>query len=613
MDSRGLPLPWNTDTRPLRPKSVLETFSRDRPRTREDDLNARMSRLNLTPSDSVSVVGARTDVDSPSTRKNPLDLLKKMEARRSEHNRHWDQERASTVLGDSIARPSPGGRLPESPHYARPTTSMSSLRDDGPRPPSIDRIRRLEQSPVGQNPRLAGSPRHQKSSASLGGRSNVSSTLDINKTSTQHGRILFEACLALESKLPTETRVLLPELVKSLGKTSRSSEEINGAIRAAAESASRLSVNVELEADPARMREEMDGLFLLLRETARVSDQNVRDLTRIMLDLPKLIKGPAPPSSSTSTTFTRPYEANHETRSSVDLIDSPRRLQPRSSPRYALETPVRRSEELFRPVTSTGAYFTPPSTSRRPRDSLPANFVPHANGESKGLSGLVSKIRNNNIITPRKYQTLTDDLATIEASPPVPPLDRDRIPELPISPARRNILRKKPSTTSTHTVRGSGSFLPPSKVVSTTAISAINAGEELSPTVPRSARGSMELDGVEIPNTRASIDSFRRQPFERGISEESKRLSSRPISRLSSQNTAGTYHTASEGQGSSYADDAVSALEQRLVAAQKSREEGEDGDGASLYRRRTSGEADWKSRTVSQRFKDTLRRGSGRD
>ena len=376
--------PWPESSRgqSLR-ESTGSTFDR---RSRTDSLRAKMSRLALSPSDSVSAVGSKADYTSPS--KDPLEVLKRIEAQRHQHNRSWD-ERSASVVG---IRPSSG---PESPR-ARPTTSMASLRSPH---------RRLDDSAVTlrsstRMSQVDSEPRTKRSSTSLGGRSNTS--LDIHTASTDHGRLLFEACRALDLKIPSDSPALA-ELLRTFTTASKSAERINAAVRTAVDLGDRVMHDRDLG--------QLDDLMALLREAGRASDQNIRDLTRIMLDLPRILREPRPHRESFTETTPR---------QSVDY-DSPR-YRPRQP------SPIRRSEDIPRPTTSA-SFYTPPS--RRPRESLPPSFVSPPN---RSVSALVSKVRAN-LGSPRR------DLGSIEASPPLP-LNAAKIATA-LSPARRNILKKK--------------------------------------------------------------------------------------------------------------------------------------------------------------------------
>ena len=388
-------------------------------------------------------------------------------------------------------------------------------------------------------------PRAMRSSTSLGAR--PPSNLDVNVASTEHGRLLFEAYRSLESKLPADAL----GAITSFQSTARTSESINASIRNALQLATQIAIDVEL--DPGRIQEDFTNLTLVLRDIGRASDQNVRDLTRVMLDLPKLIRG----GSQLSTTSA----SSGSLRQQALQSDTPRRWQPPSPSMY--DSPVRRSEEVVRPATSMGNTYSP--SSRGSRDSLPPPRSADRSKTTSTISSFVSKVRGLGT-TPRKM----DELDTIEASPPT------GLPDVP-----RAVLRKKASVASTNTIRGSP-FLPPaSKIRTTTAISAVTAGQ------------APEWDGEISPTS------------------------------LFSHHTAAEDHDSvvgsgiglgnGNGNGSVMEGNAVAALEQ--VAKWKDGVgdvvvEG-GGQGVGVVRRSTMGEGQGRKGGISERFRETLKRGNG--
>jgi hypothetical protein len=511
------------------------------------------SRINLTPADSVSVVGMRSE-RAETVRKDPLEILKRIEAERSEHNRQWEVKRAESALGDRDI-PRSISRFEHTPQHARPATSMSNLRDQhaAPRTAPAERQRRLLDeidSPLRDrvSSRMShvlypsSEPRPMRSSTSLGGQAPVH--LDPSSATTGHGRLLFEAFQSLATKLQSE----MSGTVTSFYSATRTSESVNTSVHAALQLAAQISI--EIEVDPALVRDQLARLIALLRETSRASDQNVRDQTGIMLDLPKAL--PAVNGSRMNN-------------------DIPRRWRPSSPSTY--EYPIGRSAEMVRPATSIGDCCSPSKRFSRDvpeasmtasRDRLPSNMSPYISA----VHGLAS--------TPRR-----DELPPIEASPPVTfssTQSHDHVPA-PASPEQpRKVLRKKASTTSTNTVRGS-TFLPSaSKVRTTTAISVITAGDN-SPSKARS-----------ISSQRSSLWD------EHGQGEPSS-----PTSRFS-------FHTAESRDHDE--SDAVSLLAQ----AAKNRDVGKWGGAVGLGKaggRGEGGNENGRRPSVSERFRATLRRNPG--
>jgi hypothetical protein len=319
-----------------------------------------------------------------------------------------------------------------------------------------------------------------------------------------------------------------------------------------------------------------------VRDASRTSDQNVRELTRVMLDLPKLLR-------------------------QAERVGAPRTGNRTSSPSQYDQSPVRSSYEMMRPSTSLGEIASP--TYRYSLESRRPILQPRTQppGErNSAVSNLVAKMKG---LTPKRsplpQQT---DLQTIEQSPPNQ--TTNRVPSVqssksrsslalstsptkssrssdtppnppPRSPERRKVLRKKASTTSTHTVRGSSAFMPSSsKVQTTTALSVVNHDfeheAELTPAKSiRSARTfSTNGNGSdEYASSPASGFSFAQAQEHRPV-----------------RSSMESYESSSDGR--TRPDDAVSFLEHSLAAAAKKRE-GEDE----------------RKPSVSERFRATLRRG----
>ena len=566
VDNQGPPFPRDAPER-RRAESVLDTTNaRDRYSTIRD-VQPRLPRLNLTPGDSVSAVGARSERSTPVPNgKDPLQVLKRIEESRTQHNRQWDVERSASVLGE---RP-PSSQW--SPQRARPATSMSSLRDNAPRTAPVEQYRRPHEeftSPARASSRLSQpstEPRPVRSSTSLGGRSSAS--LEVHIASTEHGRLLFEAARALELKLAPEVLANMPELARTFIATARSAENINSILRTAME----LVTQMEVDMDANHLVHSMSGL---MRDAGRASDQSVRDLTRIMLDIPKLLREGSRSNGVNGTT-----RLDHRA-----SLNTPRKW---NSPNY--DTPVRRSEELVRPSSSLGDFASSPLGNRhRPRDSLPANF-------GADRVSFLSRVKN---LAPSPRTRLTEEsLGTIEASPPTPMTDKVPALESVTSPGRR--LRKKLSSTSTNTLRGN-TFLPSAKVRTTTAISAVTAGD-ISPTLPasvrskRDSRGGQDFDGEGSPASRFSFDA-----------------ASGGVGGGGGDDGGGGGLVGSVEEE----EDAVSILEQNLVAAQRKREEGLGFDGVAgtdgrlvvgVGRSASGSTRRWNN--VSDRFRATLGRSA---
>ncbi|WVQ97405.1 hypothetical protein IAU59_004518 [Kwoniella sp. CBS 9459] len=633
-----------------------------------DLLAASRSRIgSIAPGDSISAVGVNSERGDS---KDPLEMIRRLEEQRAQSKKRWD-------------------------HMPRPVTSMSSLRDSYNNPPNSAPIEGLrhrrsidQDSPlsptyrVGSRAGLRGpstEPRPMRSSTSLGGRS--SANFDFGSSATEHGRLLFEAFRVLESKIGHDILSLNPELLRTFHSATRTSENINTILRNALHLASQIAVDAELD-DPVRVREEYSDLALLLREAGKSSENNVRDMTRILLDLPKIVRYQQTPGSaitastsggsnfgsgssrlrrSESASLSHAYDP---AKKGVMSEDRARRWQPSSpssafdrSPlqgRWSIDSP-RRSFDVVRASTSIGDAYSPLSRYSRERDRESGRLREQSQekgkvnngrdresgGHGSTVSSLMSKVR---AMTPRKSMPSPKlDLSTIEASPPQPPEPSQAQPQAqahaypsrsrpPIqqraqndeSPDKmRNILKKKASSLSTNTVKGS-SFMPStSGGKATTAISQVTAGD-LSPTL--SGHGVGAGNGLaaglgdivpDEPNSPMSRFSFRSQ---RGLSKTAAAGSGHHTRNSSDETDEGDrrghrrdssgddgyfghedHGSQSHGYGevgTSYETDAVSLLAQRLVQADKARDDG-NGDGSGRRREPSSDSIGKRDRALS--------------
>jgi hypothetical protein len=558
-------------------------------------------RYALGPGDSVSLAGGNGREAITAAAKDPLEVLKRMEEKRNQHREQWEAERSASVMGDHHhGGPRPNSRLFDStPRHARPSTSMSSMRDvyDGPVPRTApieswrarrDQVMAGDSPLIGRGSRLrelpkpATEPRPMRSSTSMGGRSSTS--LDFAAPATEHGRLLFEACRALELKLGPEILAHVPELNKTFHSSTRTAEHVNSSLRDALQLINDASVGLDLD-NIEKTRQELVKLDVCIRDASRASDQNVREFTRIMLDLPKLLR-------------------------QADKAGLGR-LQPRTSSPGQYDSPVRASHDMMRPSTSLGEISSPTYRysldSRRP--VLQPRLQPIDRDRSSAVSNLVAKMKG---LTPKRSPLPQhSDLQTIDQSPPHQLTDRIPPNPLPLassqsrtslqsssptkssrssiiaprplppprSPDRKNVLRKKASSTSTHTVRGSSAFMPTSsKVQTTTALSVVN-----------------HLDHLDSESDLTPAKSIRSTRTTSTMGYGSDNYAGSPTSAYSFAIDPDTRERSSMESGISTREDAVSILEHSLAAAAKNR-------GSSEEERKPS---------VSERFRATLRRGSG--
>ncbi|RXK42484.1 hypothetical protein M231_00038 [Tremella mesenterica] len=566
------------------------------------------SRLaSVAPGDSVSAVGYNPrERPTSAGSKNPLDVLNQIERKREEHNRQWEVDRSASVMGD----PRPMSRFDRTPANIRPTTSLSSVRDAfgmAPRTAPIEPFRLRRDLHTGQtdSPSLGrGSsrmgyqpstePRPMRSSTSLGGRSSAS--MELAPSSSEHGRLLVEAFKNMEARLPQENI----DLLRAFLSCTRSTESVNMTLRSAVQLASQISVHVDLE-DPRQAREEFSKLAVALREAGRGSDQNVRDLTQIMLELPRLFRG-LPSSTSMSTLRVGTSGRSEVVYDPIKPYDGPssshrmRAYSPErqnhgihggtsgmsgvtSSPLspYDSRRENRRSADILRPTTS--ADYSPSNRysldSRNPRNAL---------------SGFVSKLR----ITPHSRKNdspSSPSLQTIDASPPNPQLSK--IPDAPIAPRSPIVpdsprrLRHKDSMV---TVKGGTSnFLPTVSKGTTTAISTVtaitaNAGD-MSPTRARSIRSfvshthSNSLSGESVDPSSIGKSFHTAEPSPREFDPTPGRLhgeQGNEDQRVNGEEGVGNGRTEEWVGSGSHEIDAVALLEHRLAEAARQREEAKE-------------------------------------
>ena len=508
------------------------------------------STLNLTPGDSVSALGARDD-HLETGKKDPLLLLKRIEAQRARYNQQWKVDRAASVI-DYHEIPRSGSRFDHTPQRVRP---MSSLQNYGPVPRTapIERQRRplveadspsLERSSSRSSHAIypLTEPRPMRSSTSAGGVYAV----DMNsyKSSSDHGQLLYEAFHSLETKLPQEKL----DAVAAFRSATTTTESVNSTLRTALQLAMQISIDVEV--NPENVRDEFNRLILLLRDANKSSDQNVRDLTQVMLDLPKMPR---------------------ETMNGRSSNEVPRRWRPVSP--MTDDSPIRQRGGLLRPATSMGNYY---STSKRmSRDASSTNMTM---GQDPSIRISTPPTEAEDPITTLRQ----DDLPDGGASPPSGSPGASVHADYNVPPPRnveqpRNVLKKKASVMSTNTVRGS-TFLPSaSRVRTTTAISVVTIGD-ISPTRARS-----------VISQKKSGDWDELGQFE----------PSTPMSKFS-------FQTAHESQaGSEIESDAVSLL----ARAAKNRNE---RVGAESSENQAPGGAVSRRASMSERFRATLRRNTGK-
>lgn len=391
------------------------------------------------PSDSISAVGSRTETPG---RKDPMDVLRRLEETRDKSNKRWEEDRSASVLGDRspsvmgrygeremLARPS--SRMDES--YGRPSSRMSTATSASRMRPASSlasvRVERLSQTPrtmpmvrrrtdstedaAAESPLLGRTSRGsynssieprvtRRSQTSLGGRSQSSN----EAASTDHGRNLVEAARMLEARKADAD----PEITARLTTAANSGERANAGIRAAVVIATGLALDMELDDKDAlaTVRERLPRLAVTLREAGRQSDQAVRDLTEAILG----IRGTpsATPARAPSRATPRRPESSFIPR---EAMSEPNPNFHRRNGSIAFETPTSRQSSYAGPLVSSPSMRM--SVGREtPRGERHTPYTPRERYDS-GASA--SSSRHESSTTSSRYEG-PRSLDPIEQSPP---------------------------------------------------------------------------------------------------------------------------------------------------------------------------------------------------
>lgn len=614
------------------------------------DLNRRFNAI--APGDSVSVIGIKSERDTGKEKeKDPLDVIRRLEEQRAESKRRWEHmPRSSTSMSsmrDIYRNPYPR-MIPASVDIIRHRRSMEH---DAPASPLYGRGGGSRLSMLGPRglPMPATEPRQKRSYTSLGGRS--SATLSL-ASSSEHGRLLFDAYRSLESKLSQDG--LSTEVLGPLGSAAKASESVNTVLQTALNLVKQISLDAVMDEDSTKVREGHKALTSLLREAGRASDQNVRDMTRVMLELPKLLRHSnghgMPPSTSFGSVRPRRSEslaallAHESPRHGSASVERPRRWTPsaasvyseagayESSPlqnQFGTGTP-RRSFDVLRASTSIGDSYSPLSARSSREGGRPGS----------AMSSLMNKVRNMGLTPKKGASSPKSELATIDQSPDQPPAPQVPMQPYALSPLPQsssrsslarsqsshssfsrsrsvspekassakssperlsaNILKKKSSVASNHTVKASFPSLPStSRGKPTTAISQVTAGDLTPETNAMLIHPRTTFGPEDEPNSPMSRFSFRSSHQRMGSRDEG-----------GSENGDGEIDWMRERRDSGIESDAVSILEQNLVLAAKAREEGENRKmerGAEGKR-----EEEGKTKRMTDRLKASLRRSSNK-
>lgn len=489
--------------------STISRHSRDYARDSRDLREFGSSRA-LGPSDSVSAVGSR---EGEPGRKDPLEVLRRLEETRSLHNRRWEEDRAASVLGDhrdrsasalgdstgsggayrsaSVMGDSAGGRYP----YRAPSRLDDASGRAGSRLSGTYRVTPRSATSTGnyyETPRTApalrrfpvedpldsplhgrggppsvlhpvSEPRPRRSQTSFGSR--VSGASFSSGAETDHGRNLVDAARVLAKG---DNNVSAATIAK-LGAVADVMERANTGVRAAAAIAGELALDLDTDSN-ATVRDRLPRLQITLREAGRASDQAVRDLTEALLGLRSGSGAAGAGGAGTpAQTPARKEDGHRRVFSTASTASSP-----------AVRPP--RSESISSLASLARERGTPP------RGGLEAIEQSPPKPPSKRASLDLHKVQAApNVDGPPSPAPTDPDSKEVLSSSRSPP--RSGFPE-----GAERVLRKQASTLSTHTVRQRPlSFAPAHAPEPTTAVSATVASPN---SKDRSAQPATRRDSV---------------------------------------------------------------------------------------------------------------------
>lgn len=508
------------------------------------DLREFSSSRALGPSDSVSAIGSR---ELEPGRKDPLEVLRRLEETRSQHNRRWEEDRAASVLGDhrDRDRDRSATALGDSGSGAGGIYRSASVIGDGSgggyRYRASSRLddlggrtsSRLDDLSGRASSRLSGTyrvtPRSATSAGSyydtprtapalrrfpvddpldspLHGRGGAASVLHPSseprprrsQTSfgsrvsgasfssggeTDHGRNLMDAARVLAK---AEGSISAATIAK-LSAVADTMERANTGVRAAAAIAGELAL--DLDDSNATVRDRLPRLQITLREAGRASDQAVRDLTEALLGLRGGSSG-----TGVSTPVQTPAREDGHRRVSAST-NSPAR-PPRSESISSLASAQRGSRSGLEAIEQSPPKPPSKRTSsmdlRASLDQLPS---PAATDPESKLYGDGKEVLSSSRSPPSGLgfpESFSERLERDERN------ERGERGE--------RVLRKQASTISTHTVRQRPlSFVPAHAPEPTTAVSTAMASPNDKDRAPaRPARRDSTLSTTSISEERGA-------------------------------------------------------------------------------------------------------------
>lgn len=507
--------------------STISRHSRDYGRDLRDLREFGSSRA-LGPSDSVSAVGSR---EGEPGRKDPLEVLRRLEETRSQHNRRWEEDRAASVLGDhrdrsasalgdstgsggayrsaSVMGDSAGGRYPyRAPSRLDDVGGRASSRLSGtyrvtPRsatstgnyyeaPRTAPTMRRFPvddplDSPLhgrGGPPNVlhpVSEPRPRRSQTSFGSR--VSGTSFSSGGETDHGRNLMDAARVLAKG---DNNVSAATIAK-LGAVADVMERANTGVRAAAAIAGELALDLDTDSN-ATVRDRLPRLQITLREAGRASDQAVRDLTEALLGLRGGSATSAGGVGTPAQTPARKEDGHRRVFSTASTASSPAVRPPRSESISSLASLARERGTPPRGGLEAIEQSPPKPPSKRASLDMHVQAMPNVDGPP----------------SPAPTDPDTKEVLSSSRSPP-----RSGFPE-----GAERVLRKQASTLSTHTVRQRPlSFAPAHAPEPTTAVSATVASPNSKDRA--AARPETRRDSVLSVSSILSEDAHRGADLQR--------------------------------------------------------------------------------------------------
>lgn len=487
----------------------------------------------------MSAVGGSREPDPG--RKDPLEVLRRLEEARSQHNRRWEEDRAASVLGDhrdrsasalgdstgsgggvyrsaSVLGDSPSGGYRYRPSSrlddvsGRPSSRLSGTYRVTPRsatsagsyydsPRTAPALRRFPiddplDSPLhgrGGPPSVlhpVSEPRPRRSQTSFGSR--VSGASFSSGAETDHGRNLMDAARVMAKG---DINNISAATIAKLSAVAETMERANTGVRAAAAIAGELALDLDTDAN-STVRDRLPRLQITLREANRASDQAVRDLTEALLGLRGGSGGSVGANGSVATpaqTPARKEDGHRRVFSVASAASSPVARAPRSESISSLASLVRERGTPTRSGLEAIEQSPPKPPSKRA--SLDLHQLPTVDGP------------------PSPAPTDPDSKEVLTSSRSPPRAGFSGFPE-----GGERVLRKQASTLSTHTVRQRPlTFAPAHAPEPTTAVSTAmaspNSKDRAAPARPARRDSVLSVSSILSEDAHRGADLQRKGTF----------------------------------------------------------------------------------------------------